>query len=152
MNIWVKRVSLTRKYSKSCFLGLRSDLCLGWLITNCHWSQAKRIFSFHTRKTVNSFCYMSASKIVFSLDMFIGRQRNDDLRFTSQMAWVTFAISLQRKRYLACNFSLFFSETMTFCLKQGVTCFWYTPVGKIMKMHLSVNALGWNCMWQWDTV
>ena len=114
-----KVMLLTRNYSKSWFIGSRSDFCLGWLIANCHWSPAKRIFSFHLRKRVRSFCYTSAAKLVFSMEMFTGPQRNDDLCFTSRMAWATFAIRLQRKCYLACRCSLVCSETMTFFYEKG---------------------------------
>ena len=84
------------------------------MISNCHWSPAKRIVSFHVPKDVNSFCHTSAAKMVSSLEMFTGPQRNDDLSFTSQVECATFAIRLQRKRYLACTCSLVCSETMTF--------------------------------------
>ena len=105
---------LTRKYCKCWFICFRSDFCVGWLISNCHWSPAKRIVSFHVPKAVNSFCHTSAAKMVSSLEMFTGPQRNDDLWFTSQMECVTFAIRLQRKRYLAWKCSLVCRETMTF--------------------------------------
>ena len=110
---------LVRKYSKCWFICFRSDFCVGWLISNCHWSPAKRIVSFHVPTVVNSFCHTSAAKMVSSLEMFTGPQRNDDLSFTSQVRCATFAIGLQRKRYLACNWSLVCSETITFLKKNG---------------------------------
>lgn len=74
---------LTRKYSKCWFICFRSDFCVGWLISNCHWSPAKRIVSFHVPKAVNSFCHTSGAKMVSSLEIFTVPQRNDDLWFTS---------------------------------------------------------------------
>ena len=113
-----KVMLLIRKYSKCWFICFRSDFCVGWLISNCHWSPAKRIVSFHVPTVVNSFCHTSAARMVSSLEMFTGPQRNDDLSFTSQVECATFAIRLQRKRYLACNCSLVCSETMTFFNEQ----------------------------------
>ena len=110
---------LKRKYSKCWFICFRSDFCVGWLISNCHWSRAKRIVSFHVPTVVNSFCHTSAARMVSSLEMFTGPQRNDDFWFTSQVECVTFAICLQRKRYLACKCSLVCSETITFFLMKN---------------------------------
>ena len=152
MNIWFKSDTFNKDIYKCWFICFRSDFCVGWLISNCHWSPAKRIVSFHVPKAVNSFCQTSGAKIVFSFEMFTGPKRNAHLSFTSHMARVTFPIRLQRKRYLACNCSLVCSETMTFLWKMEVTCFCYTSAAKLMQTQLPIHALVWIWMRQWNAV
>ena len=58
---------LGRNYFKGCFFFPE----VGWLIANCYLSSAKRMFSFHTRKVVNSFCYTPAAKTTLSFEMLL---------------------------------------------------------------------------------
>ena len=60
-----KVMLLIWNYSKSWFIGSRSDFCLGWLIANCHWSPAKRIFSFHLRTKCVAFVTLLQRKWYF---------------------------------------------------------------------------------------
>ena len=131
---------LITKYDKCCFICFRNDFCVGWFIWNSHWSPAKRIVFFHVPTVVNSLLHGCNENGIF-IGNVSGPWRNDHHSSISQVESATFAIRVQQKRYLACNCSLVSSETMTFLMQNGMTCFCYTVAAKLTRIQLSIYAL-----------
>ena len=111
---------LLRTYSTCWFICFRKDFWVGWLISKCPWSPAKRIVSFHVPKIVNSFCHMSERKwyLHWKCSLFPSKTMISDSLLIHLPNGVINFCHTSAARSSSSNWSFACNETMSFLSEQ----------------------------------